>query len=200
MKPIIYLAGAIRDDHPEDILWRERFIGLLRNEATLLNPLGGKWQNKQGVWLMSGRVASAPRIVAQDFYCVRHADIVIANFSSMADGYPSIGTVMEVGAATILNKLIYAILRPGTILGVENQKNFKLHPFITENCADVFDTEDEAAEFLQKHIRVLNGTAPNCLAPVGVQHSDQGFPGDTQGVAGSVEGSPEDTNDLAIFI
>lgn len=164
-KPTIYLAGAIRDDHPEDIAWRETFINALWSDAVFLNPLGGKWRNREGVWLMSGRVASAPRIVAQDMYCVRKADIIIANFSSMADGYPSIGTVAEVGAASALNKMIYGVLKPGTSHGVENQKNFKLHPFITELCADVFDSELQALTFLKNHLSVLNGLNPHCLEP-----------------------------------
>lgn len=162
--PVIYLAGSIRDDHPEDIAWRERFITLLAQDAVLLNPLGGKQRDANGVWCMSDRVASAPRIVAQDMWCVRQADLVIANFSSFADNYPSIGTVMEVGAAAALNKMIYAIVKPGTG-ETANPKNFRLHPFISELCADVFESEDIAAAFMVKHIAILNGREPRCLEP-----------------------------------
>ena len=38
----IYLAGAIRDDHPEDIEWRETFIKALKDTVILLSPLAGK--------------------------------------------------------------------------------------------------------------------------------------------------------------
>ena len=163
--PTIYLAGAIRDNRPEDIAWRERFIESLDGYASFLNPLAGKWRDERGVWLMSGRVASAQRIVPQDLWCVRRADIVIANFSSFADNYPSIGTVMEVGAAAALNKLIYAIVKPGTGM-TSNPKNFTLHPFIAELCADVFENEDAALDFLKDHLRTLNGMSPSCLEPV----------------------------------
>lgn len=155
----IYLAGAIRDERHEDVEWREEFISHLGGECIFLNPLGGKTFNpttKQ--WLMSGVPASADAIVAHDFWCVEQADIVVFNFTSLAEKYPSIGTITEFGYACGRGHRVlrYAILDPD-YAGHENQAMFKLHPFLSENCSLVFRSTLDCRKFLSGHLKVLSG-------------------------------------------
>ena len=162
----LYLAGAIRDAHPEDIAWREYLIGKVQHKHALdtriLNPVGDKTRNvATGEWKMGGIFAGAHDIVSQDLWCVRQADIIIANFSSFVDNYPSIGTVMEVGAAAGMGgKLIYSILDQNKTFGMENKTNFKLHPFLTEVSSSIFDSVDAFTDFFMQHLDMLTGQNP----------------------------------------
>ena len=173
----LYLAGAIRDNHPEDIEWRERLIDLLASKCVMvreliagkdvtslhplvriLNPLANKtFTPLTGAWRTATIPCNSKGIVSQDFWCVRRADIIVANFSSMVQGYPSIGTVMEVGAAVgIGGKLIYSIIDP-SFSGHSNLGVFDLHPFLKEVSTEVFPSERECEEFLDSHIAALAG-------------------------------------------
>ena len=159
-KPVMYLAGAIRDNHPEDVSWREDVIHALGDSVSVLNPLAGKTFNKStGVWTMNGLTSSARTIVKQDFWCVDRADIVIANLLALAEGYPSIGTMCEFGRATGKKALIYAIV-PEKYTGHENGAMYKLHPFIEENSTAIFHTVDDLISFLSGHITMLNMSHP----------------------------------------
>ena len=154
----IYLAGAIRDGRLNDIEWREKVISsLLDSPAIILNPLGGKhFDAKSGAWTLCGREVTAPSIVKYDFNSVKRADIILANLTSLSERYPSIGTLIELGAAAALGKLIYLIL-DNKYAGHENSM-FTRHPFLQEIAADIFESVDEAIEFLKKYIPVLSGT------------------------------------------
>ena len=162
----IYLAGAIRDTHAEDIQWREFLISRIEHKhalnVSILNPVGNKTYNPSTrEWKMSGIHAGAKEIFAQDLWCVRRADIIIANFNSFKDGYPSIGTVMEVGAAAgIGGKLVYSILDKDSSFGVENTGNFKLHPFLEQSSSAIFPSVDALVDFLVPHLGMLVGTEP----------------------------------------
>lgn len=161
MKPIIYLAGAIRDGRDEDIFWRERVINELEEQAIFLNPLGGKRYNPVTKnWTMSGFQAGAKVIVAHDLFCVKRSDIVLANLTALSEGYPNIGTLMEFGAAVGQGKLIYSIIEPG-YEGHENPVLYKLHPFLSENSAMVFKSVEEGVAFLKRHLGVLSGAKPH---------------------------------------
>lgn len=157
----VYLAGAIRDGVQADIDWREGVIAALRGRAVLLNPIGGKsyypdspTREWLGRWRMAGNVMPTGQvIVPHDFWCVRHADVVLANFESMAEGYPSIGTLVEWGVACAERKLLYAIAPPGSPAVT--------HPFITENAAVIFPHVPAAIAFLRRHLDVLSGADPH---------------------------------------
>lgn len=160
MKPTIYLAGAIRDTHPDDIVWRELFFASLYDQATFLNPLGGKTHNRATrEWKMSGIPSTMRAIVAHDLWMVDRADIVVANLTSLSEGYPSIGTLMELGRATKTGALIYIICEPG-FNGHQNPGMFRLHPFLEGLSAATFATVMECVEFLEGHLGVLSGTHP----------------------------------------
>lgn len=149
MKPSVYLAGSIRDNIPEDIAWRERAIKRLGDYATVLNPLAGKTFNETtGAWQLYGFTSPDSKyIVHADFWCVDRADIILFDFRSLAEGYPSLGTMTEFGRSTVRSILRLAII-PEDFKGHENTRHFKgLHPFLEQNVAKVFQGTDDAIEF-----------------------------------------------------
>lgn len=155
----IYLAGAIRDERPEDIEWREEFISHLSDSAIFLNPVGGKTYNKlTKEWLMSGQPAGADAIVGHDFWCVQHSDIVVFNFTALAEKYPNIGTLIEFGYARCRGDKVlrYSILDKD-YTGHENVSMFKLHPFIEKNSSMVFHSLLDCRKYLAGHLKVLSG-------------------------------------------
>lgn len=154
----MYLAGAIRDGHPEDIQWREDFInGLQDHPVQILNPLGGKSFDKStGLWSVSGIPSSAEFIVDHDFWAVDISDIIVFNFLALGDRYPNIGTLTEWGRSTKRAILRYSIL-PERYSGHENNKMFGLHPFIARRSAAIFHSTDACLDFLRQHISVLTG-------------------------------------------
>lgn len=159
--PMIYLAGAIRDGIDGDIIWREDAIRRLDGFAIFLNPLAGKsFDLETKKWSMNGVYPGAREIVKQDFWCVDNADIIVANFLSLADGYPSIGTLVEFGRATKTGALIYSIVATN-YTGHENTAMFRLHPFIEENSAAVFYDVRSCIDFLQAHLFALSGYDPH---------------------------------------
>lgn len=164
----IYLAGAIRDSKiDEDVQWREQLIRSITKkyamEVSLLNPVGNKtYKGNIHEWRVGGIITNAKGIVAQDLWCVRQADIIIANLNSMATGYPSIGTVMEMGAAAGMGgKLIYTILDPTSNPGNDNKGVFRIHPFLEQVSTEVFDSVNALWAFLDTHLGMLTGTKPN---------------------------------------
>lgn len=161
-KPTIYLAGAIRDGHPEDIEWRENIIEGLRGLATFINPLGGKKHDKKkGGWTVSGIPSTGKLIVKQDFWSVDRSDILIFNFTGLATSdYKSIGTLVEFGRSTKSSALKYVII-PDKFTGHENGKMYGLHPFIAENASAMFETPEECLKFLRAHLPVLSGLQPH---------------------------------------
>jgi nucleoside 2-deoxyribosyltransferase len=98
-------------------------------------------------------------IVKHDFWCVDHADIIIANFTSLSEGYPSIGSLVELGRATARGALIY-ILIDSTYSGHETPNLYKLHPFLEQTAAVVFHSLDDLIAFLDRHLDVLSGADP----------------------------------------
>lgn len=161
MKLRVYLAGAIRDEHPEDINWREDFIEKLKDIAIVFNPLAGKiYDPEKKKWSLWGHSSSGELIVPHDFWMVEHSDIIVFNFLALAEGYPNIGTLVEFGHATAGNSLIYSIVPKG-YTGHENVSQYKLHPFLAKNSAMIFNGEDSCLNFLIKRIKSLNGENPS---------------------------------------
>lgn len=158
----MYLAGAIRDSRPEDIEWREKVIDALKGlPVRILNPLGGK-TFENGQWTVSGVESSATFIFDHDKWCVEQSDIVLFNFRALSEKYPNIGTLVEFGMAIGLpgKRLIYSVVDPA-YTGHENERMYKLHPFLAQPSSNVFNTMDDAIEFLKRHLKVLSGRAPS---------------------------------------
>lgn len=162
MKPLVYLAGAIRDGRKEDIEWREEVIFRCEGLATFINPLGGKvYHSESKRWTLHDHLPSSARfIVSQDFWAVDHVDIIVFNFLALSEGYPNIGTLVEFGRSTSRPILRYGIISP-RYTGHENGAMYHLHPFIEENLTARFDCVAECVAFLEDHLSVLSGDTPS---------------------------------------
>lgn len=162
MKPIIYLAGAIRDDNVEDIVWRERMVDTLSASCVVLNPLGAKHYHKNTkTWTLAGRLSAAPTIFKHDLAHIKRCDILVANLNGLGElsasgkPYANIGTLMELGAAAVLHKLIYLIPSPNAY-GSANSM-FYLHPFLEQATAITFPGVDDVISFLLRYAHVWSG-------------------------------------------
>lgn len=167
-QPTLYLAGSIRDGVPEDIAWREELITALNGLAIILNPLAGKqYDATSRLWTIHGIPSTGRLIVKQDLWCVDHADMGIFNFLSLAQGYPTIGTLCEFGRMTKTGALMYAIV-PQDYVGHENTATFAgLHPFLTENCVTVFPSVAACASFVRGQLVALSGANAHFQGVIG---------------------------------
>lgn len=162
----IYLAGAIRDDRPEDYVWRGEVIDRLSTHIALgqlgiLSPLGGKTYNpKTKLWKVSGIDATPGFIVGQDIWCVDKADLIVFNLMALGEGYPNIGTMVEFGRSTAKPTMRYVIVPKG-YSGHSNAAMFKLHPFIQQHTTAVFYDVPACIDFLARHVSVLAGGSPH---------------------------------------
>lgn len=163
-KPVVYLAGSIRDGVSADIFWRVEAIKAIVDYAIVLNPLAGKhYDPDTKKWTRFGIEfdprAFARSIVKQDFWCVDHSDILICNLMSMAEGYPSIGTLVEFGRATARGCLIYTIVQK-EFTGHENKMLKMLHPFLEQNSVVVFHDVRACIEFVADELKAFSGADP----------------------------------------
>ena len=162
--PIVYLAGAMRNNHiEEDARWREQIITECEGLAVFLNPMGGKSFNaKTQEWDFCGIVPEANLIVQHDFWCVERADIILFNFKALSQGYANIGTLTEFGHATnsLPRKLLWSIIDQD-YKGHDHAELFKLHPFLEKNSAIVFHSLDEALQKVPRLLAVLSGKDPH---------------------------------------
>ncbi len=154
--PKIYLAGAIRDDAPADIEWRQyvrRSLGAFKTSNgpiitgyDILDPLDGKTYNHEHGWLMHGSVkATGDIFVHRDLAMIHHADVILANLSALQDGYPCIGTLMELGIAMERRILTVVVGAYGVIH----------HPFIASMAYRRVATVDAAIDWLKAERRWL---------------------------------------------
>jgi len=156
-KPTIYLAGSIRNGVARDIEWRRKAIIWLGGVATVLNPLAGKiYHPESETWTLFGTPPSGRAIVSYDFWSVDRADVFIFDLRSLAEGYPSLGSLIEFGRATTRQALIFSVLPEG-YCGHGNGSMYALHPFIAENSARVFTDMDECIRFVSHQLRALGG-------------------------------------------
>ena len=144
----IYLAGAIRAGYDVDLKWRDEAVKKLKLNYDVFSPTAGKSWTTEG-WKLLGEEPSGKQIVKQDFWMVDNCDIVLSNLTALGEGYPCIGTLIELGRATANEALIYAVV----------PKGFQ-HPFVEENAAKIFNTVEQAVEYLVKYVYILNGMAP----------------------------------------
>jgi nucleoside 2-deoxyribosyltransferase len=159
MKSIaIYLAGAIRDGKEWDWRWRKNAALLLEQSVegiVVLSPMAGKrYFPMTKSWDCCRIPPSAQMIVKQDFAMIDRADIILANFDAMADGYGCVGTLVELGYAVAKGKLIYSVW-PRNLQAANAIYN--IHPLVEENSAYVFPTVEEAVEYLRSYLNVTTG-------------------------------------------
>jgi len=165
--PTIYLAGAIRDNRPEDAAWRELFIQTLNGLAVFLNPLAGKKFNSvTNTWSLYGhkhgtKQAGGRYIVKKDFWSVDRADILVINMLSLAERYPFIGSLIEYGRATKTGALVFCIVPEKYTGHGHTAETFGLHPFIEENSAIVFHDVESCVSFLKGELLASSGIDPH---------------------------------------
>ena len=149
----IYLAGAIRNGIAADVVWRDQAAARLKLNYDVLSPSAGK-SYENGKWTILGGGWTSKQIVKQDFAMIDQCDIFLANLEALNDGYPCIGTLVELGRAVAFNKLVYCIV-PANATG-----SFDVHPFIAENAAFTFGDCEQALCYLERYIYCLNGMCP----------------------------------------
>lgn len=119
MDYLIYLAGPITGlSWPEATEWRVDLINRFNNASKdgknymALSPLRGKEFLKNETDIKDeytdNKMANSRFISTRDFNDVRRSDLIIVNFLNAKK--VSIGTVLEIGAAIILNKPIIIIM------------------------------------------------------------------------------------------
>ncbi len=83
-------------------------------------------------------IASEHAIFARDKWMVNQADIILADLSTSGTRV-SIGTMMEIAWANILNKMVIVVMPPD---------NIHDHIFVNEAATHVFDTLDAVYDYL----------------------------------------------------
>jgi hypothetical protein len=147
--PVVYLAGAIRPDHPEDGEWRLHWMSQLVGLAVVYNPMFGK-DVTEGRWSLFGLPSDPALIVHHDFYMLDNADIIVFNLLAMGEGYPCLGSLMEFGRSTTRSQVRYVILPTGHAVNT--------HPFITHLAAHRFEDLEDALKFIRNVCAGLTAT------------------------------------------
>jgi len=138
----IYLAGPITGLSWEEATdWRKQALERFQDESkggktyVGLSPLRGKEYLKDETEIAHSyedvQLSSAKMINARDTFDVRRSDLILVNLKGATK--VSIGTMLEIGAAFILNKPIIVIMEDG---------NIHKHPMLSEMaCATVPDID-----------------------------------------------------------
>jgi|SRR5208282_4005121 len=144
-KPTVYLAGPIRGE--QDYVWRKQFVNEYENEMQFRIPSDiitmdmNKLRNFGPAAYMTYRT---------DLDLIDRSEIVVANLLPMADGYPAIGTLFEIGYARAKGKLIFIVA----------DAKRKEHPFLAFGADGLYPGFEELGEFLHQYLGILNGGCP----------------------------------------
>jgi nucleoside 2-deoxyribosyltransferase len=144
-KPTVYLAGPIRG--VEDYLWRKDFVEEYKYELTFRIPSDVITMDMSKLRKFG---PAAYMTYRTDLDLIDRSDIIVANLLPMAEGYPAIGTLFEVGYARAKNKLIF-------ILAFDKQKE---HPFLAFGADGLYPSMEALGEFLHKYLSILQGNCP----------------------------------------
>jgi nucleoside 2-deoxyribosyltransferase len=144
-KMTVYLAGAIRG--PEDYVWRKQFVEEYKDELLFRIPsdlatLDVSKLRKFG--------PAAYMTYRTDLDLIDRSDIVVANLLPMASGYPSMGTMFEIGYSRAKGKLIFIVA----------DDIRKAHPFIAFGGDGVYPSFEELGVFFHQYLGVLRGGCP----------------------------------------
>ncbi len=135
MDYIIYLGGPTSElfwDNP--IEWRvnitERFkdVSVAGKNYTVLSPLRGNTFLKDEIYIKNS--------YRWNMLDIKRADILIINLKKAIT--ISIVSILEIGAAFILNKPVIIIMEPD---------NYHKHPILSEQAAVIVNDVDEAAYY-----------------------------------------------------
>jgi len=157
MSYIVYLAGPISNCSFDSVVdWREHAIKKLPAEILGLSPMRGKTylQNMQEISThVEGRtdmnenssvlhlnkiMSSSRGIITRDYNDVRRSDALLVNLAGATK--VSIGTVMEIGWAKVLNIPVICVMEEG---------NVHDHPMVNECIGYRCNTLDEGIELVQ---------------------------------------------------
>lgn len=127
----IYLCGPIMDvGSDESKTWRQRAKERLAGRFILLDPMRRNFRDRE--------IDSANEIVEFDLQDIRHADIVLVNYSK-----PSIGTSMEVFyAAHDLGKFVIAF---------SPFPYQEMSPWMVKYCTKILPDLESALEYIERH-------------------------------------------------
>lgn len=162
MAVTIYLAGAIRDRVLADLAWRDEMCCALEHYASaglvhLFNPHRANEFVSLQAEVGSRRSKAADRYIFDvDLSAVQQSDVLVANFLSLADGYPSMETFIEWGLSLAQRILRFAIWPEGV----------ELHPFIEQSVTLLFRSPDAVTEFLERAIPHWAGIVHPDLSPL----------------------------------
>lgn len=144
-KPKVYLAGPIRGT--EDYVWRKKFVEEYEDELSFLIPFDNAvvQTNLQPGFKPGGYMA-----YRMDLDLIDRSDMLVANLLPMADGYPAIGTLFEIGYARAKGKLIFIVA----------DSIRKQHPFLAFGADALYPNFEELSKFLHQYLATLNGACP----------------------------------------
>lgn len=135
----IYLSGAMAGYTIEEQLkWRSEFKNMIMNEDHSKVPI---IHSPPEYFPFIENIAKSDRISERevmefDLYQVRTTDLVVVNFNNPS----SIGTAMEIAVARDRNI---------PIIGM-NEKDLKLHSWLTESCIRICGTMEELVWYVNK--------------------------------------------------
>jgi nucleoside 2-deoxyribosyltransferase len=117
--PMVYLAGPITGEpYARTLRWRQVVQHQLREKAICINPLRDHPQlhgmeKMQSPEETDNPMLTGPGYTARDLYDIRRADIVLCNLFFSADKQISRGSLVELGYARGLGKIIVLVMRDG---------------------------------------------------------------------------------------
>jgi hypothetical protein len=139
----IYLGGAIRDT-AKDKDWRGEFTRVLSEKSTILDPMQGKeWKN--GKAYKFGWPCNDHTIYDEDEWMMAKCNIIILNLLAMDEGYPCIGSLIELGMnCKREGVLIFVISRSAEVIN---------HPFVQRQATKIFDNTDDCLDYMVDLLR-----------------------------------------------
>lgn len=148
----IYFASPISGMKVDDVIsYYERVVQRFPNAHTL-HPMMGKGSLRCDFEFKSHGYQGDPltsnhAILQRDTWMVQQADIVFLNLANAKERV-SIGCCMELAMAYLLRKYTVAVIP---------KNNIHNHAFVLEAADVIFETEDEAVEYINKLIGSVNG-------------------------------------------
>jgi nucleoside 2-deoxyribosyltransferase len=143
--PRTYLCGPIRDDR--DYLWRKEFV----------EEYEGRMQFRIPSDIITDDLSKLSRFSPASYMTYRtdldlidRSDILVANLLPMADGYPAIGSLFEIGYARAKGKLIFIVA----------DSKRKEHPFLAFGADGLYSSFEELGKFLHEYLSILEGNCP----------------------------------------
>jgi nucleoside 2-deoxyribosyltransferase len=143
--PSVYLCGPIRGEH--DYVWRKQFVNEYGSQMQFRIPSDIVTMDTTKLHKFGPASYMTYRT---DLDLIDRSDIVVANLLPMADGYPAIGSLFEIGYARAKGKLIF-------IVADEKRKE---HPFLAFGADGLYPSFEGLAKFLHQYLDVLRGGCP----------------------------------------